>query len=332
MYYNFDRILSYNCLFNFIMTNRGLGKTYGSIKRGINAHLKNNNYQIMYVRRYREEVKEVKSTFFDTIKKDFPEVKFKVEGNIGYINNKPFVHFVALSTSRKLKSKSYPLVKVIIYDEFLIDKETGRYIPNEPEVFQDLFETVVRQRDDVIALFLANNISTVNPYFLYYNCIPYGKRFTIAQDGLVVVEQFVGEEFVNEKKKTRFGRLIDGTSYGNYALENKSLCDNDTFIQKYNPKDIKFLFSVKYRGNEIGIWISYKEGICYVSDKIQTSSKNRFSITKDDHDINLVMYNSLSNFLLFREFVKYFRLGMARFKSNKVKVITYDILQYMNIR
>ena len=34
-YYNYDRICSYNACFNFILTNRGYGKSYGAKKRAI---------------------------------------------------------------------------------------------------------------------------------------------------------------------------------------------------------------------------------------------------------------------------------------------------------
>ena len=36
MYYDYDKISSYNATFNMIITNRGFGKTYGAKKRAIN--------------------------------------------------------------------------------------------------------------------------------------------------------------------------------------------------------------------------------------------------------------------------------------------------------
>ena len=52
MYYDYDKISSYNATFNMIITNRGFGKTYGAKKRAINKFLKKGE-QFIYVRRYK---------------------------------------------------------------------------------------------------------------------------------------------------------------------------------------------------------------------------------------------------------------------------------------
>lgn len=330
-YYNYDRILSYNALFNFILSPRGNGKSYGGKERCIKRFLKNGE-QFVYVRRYKEELKKI-NLFFDDIREKFPNDKLEIKGKNAYINGKLAGHFLSLSTSQKEKSTSYPYVTTILFDEFIIDKGHIRYLTNEVEVFLDLYETIARKRENVKAIFLANNVSIVNPYFLYFKCIPKdNNRFTLAKNGLICVEMFTDEDFINEKSNTAFGQLISGTQYGDYAILNKSLRDNDAFIQPYKPQNASFLFSIIYKGFETGIWISYKEGICYVCSNIQKSSRNRFSITKEDHDINYLMYNSLSSFGLFKEFVKYYKLGFVRFKNIEMKNRMYEIMAYMNIK
>lgn len=331
MWYSYDRLLSYNGLYNFVLSNRGGGKTYGAKKRQINNFLKKGT-QFIYVRRYKTELKN-KQQYFDDIAKEYPNHKLEVKGNECFIDGKKFGYFIALSTSQQLKSVAFPNVTEIYFDEFIVDKGHIRYMTNEVEVFLDLFETVARKRDNVRAFFLANNISLVNPYFVYFNCIPRdNERFTVAKNGNVVVELFTDNEFIEEKQKTRFGQLIEGTNYANYSIHNKSLRDKDTFIQKFKPKNSSFLFSIKFRDKETAIWISYTEGLCYCCDSIQTSSKYRFTITKEDHDINFIMYDRLSNFLMFKEFIKYYRLGYVRFKDMQIKNDIFEILQYMNVK
>lgn len=330
-WYNYDKIMSYNALFNFILSPRGNGKSYGGKERVIKNFLKK-GHQFMYVRRYKDELKDV-DKFFDDIKEKFSNVDFKIKGKIALINDEVAGYFVSLSTSQKLKSVPYPNVTTILFDEFIVDKGHLRYLTNEVEVFLDLFETVARKRDNVRAIFLANNVSRVNPYFTYFKCIPKeNERFTVAKDGEVVVEMFTDEQFIEEKYKTKFGKLIRNTSYGNYAINNKSLRDNDSFIQKFKPKNSQFLFSIKYKNKEIGFHISYDEGLWYCSTDVIQTSKRRFTITKDDHDINLIMYNSLNSFPMFNDFVKYYKMGYVRFKNIEVKQYVYDILQYMNIK
>ena len=56
MYYNYNKIRSYNALFNFIIANRGGGKSYGAKEMVIKNFLKRCE-QFVYVRRYKAEIK-----------------------------------------------------------------------------------------------------------------------------------------------------------------------------------------------------------------------------------------------------------------------------------
>ena len=335
MYYCYDKMMSYNALFNFVLSGRGYGKSYGAKDRVIKRFLKTGE-QFIYVRRYKTELKK-KYLFFDDIASKYKEHKFEVKGNNAYIDGKIAGFFIPLSTSRTEKSTSYPNVSTIIFDEFVIDKGNLRYLENEVETFLDLYETVARLRElqgkkPVKVLFLANKVSIVNPYFVYFNCVPKNdERFTLYKDGNIIIEQFTNSEFAEEKYKTRFGQLIKGTEYGNYAVDNVSLRDNKSFVLDKKPKNLDFLFSIYFKNREVGIWINYKEGICYVSNNFLESSKQRYVLTKEDMDFNYIMYNKLSSFFLFREFSKYFKNGLVRFESIEVKLHTFDIMQFMNI-
>ena len=54
IYYNFNRLMSYNGLFNFVLSPRGNGKSYGAKERVIKNFIKNKE-QFIYVRRYKTE-------------------------------------------------------------------------------------------------------------------------------------------------------------------------------------------------------------------------------------------------------------------------------------
>ncbi len=330
-FYDYNRIKSYNALFNFILSPRGNGKTYGAKRFVIKRFLKYGE-QFIYVRRYKTEFKKLK-LFFDDIRNEFPGVKLEVKGRTFFINEKVGGYAIALSTSQTEKSTAYPDVTSIIFDEFIIDKSYIKYLPNEVEIFLDLFETVARFRENVKAYFLANKVTLVNPYFKYFDCIPKKEnRFSTFKDGEIVVEQFTSESFIEMKKKTRFGRLISGTKYGDYAIDNKSLRDSNTFICKDKPKDLFFLFSIIYKSEELAFWISFKEGLCYVNKSVQKNSQARFTITKEDHDINLVMCEKLSSFNFFNEFLRYYRLGQIRICDVATKITLYEIMDYMGIK
>ena len=159
--------------------------------------------QFIYVRRYKTEFKKLK-LFFDDIRHEFPNVKLEVKGKTFFINEKVAGYSIALSTSQSEKSTAYPNVGTILFDEFIVDKSYIRYLPNEVEIFLDLYETVARFRENVKAYFLANKVTLVNPYFKYFDCIPKKEnRFSTFKDGEIVVEQFTSESFIEMKKKTR---------------------------------------------------------------------------------------------------------------------------------
>ena len=121
-------------------------------------------------------------------------------------------HFVALSTSLNLKSVPFPDVTLICYDEFVIGGGSQQYIKGEVTIFAELMSTVIRKRNDCRVFLLANNISMVNPYFSYFDVRPkVNERFTMAQDGELVVEIGTNNEFIEEMKQTKFGVLFKNT-------------------------------------------------------------------------------------------------------------------------
>ena len=192
MFYSYNRIRSYNAIWNFIISNRGGGKTYGSKEMCIKNFIKKGE-QWIYVRRYKTELKK-RALFFDDIKHKFPNHELTVQGNTMLCDGKVMGFFLALSVSQQEKSTSYPNVTSIIFDEFIIDKSHIRYLTNEVEVALDLYETVNRTRtgrEKTRMYFLGNNISIVNPYFIFFDCIPKkGEQFTVAKNGQIENKDF----------------------------------------------------------------------------------------------------------------------------------------------
>ena len=327
MWYDKQQLLSHNKIMNMVLSNRGGGKTYNMTTWGIDDYKKNKR-QTVWVRRYQTEIDEMlmNGKFFDAVRERYPEDELKIEGNTGLINGEVAFYFIALSTSRQLKSNNYPFVNKIIFDEFIIDKGRITYLKNEVEVFLDLYETVARTRDNVRAVLLANSVTVVNPYFLFWNIKPdINKRFTV--QGQVCIELFTDSDFVEMKKKSRFGQLINGTRYGDYAIDNKFLLDNDTFIMQKTPKS-EFLLGMKYNGIMYGFWVDYHEGFIFVNRQYDPSSYSLYCLTKDDHDMNLLLIKSLSDSKRVQRIVFAFRNGLLRFSDMQVKNQFYEFIGY----
>jgi hypothetical protein len=322
MWYDNSRILSYNKIFNFVIGNRGGGKTFNSKMWSI-KDFKKNGKEFIYVRRYKDEMKKSKKTFFNAIKEYFPDDKLEVIGDYAYCNGKLCGYFIVLSTSLTLKSVEYPNVNKIIFDEFLIDKSYLKYIPNEVHTFLNLYETVDRLRDEVRVLFLGNNISIMNPYFIHYKLKPnLSKRFNKYK--FMVVEYYTNEEFIKAKMQTRFGQMNAGTSFGDFNVENKILNDNEIFVKEKSIGS-KFIFGYQFNNIKYGVWADFKLGEMYISSKYDKSCKAFFAITKADHSPNLLLLKSLRTNPQFQRVSFAYENGILFFDDMQVKNQFYEM-------
>lgn len=327
MWYDKQQLLSHNCIMNMVLSNRGGGKTFHFTRWSIDDYKKRKK-QCVWVRRYQTELDEMllNGKFFDAVREYYPDDELTIEGNTGKINGEVFIYFIPLSTSRQLKSNNYPFVNKIVFDEFIIDKGRITYLKNEVEVFLDLYETVARTRDNVRAVLLANSVTVVNPYFLFWNLkIDTSKRFNIK--GQVCVELFTDADFVKMKQKSRFGQLVKDTRYSDYAINNKWLLDNDTFIEEKTPK-AEFMLAMKYNGTYYGFWVDYEESRIYVNRQYDPSSYALYCLTKDDHEANLLLIKSLSDSKRVQRIVFAFRNGLLRFSDMTVKNQFYEFIGY----
>lgn len=327
MWYDKQQLLSHNKIMNMVLSNRGGGKTFHFTRWGIDD-FKKTGKQCVWVRRYQTEIDEMllNGKFFDAVREYYPDDELKIDGNLGLVNGDVAFYFIALSTSRQLKSNNYPLVNKIIFDEFIIDKGRVTYLKSEVEVFLDLYETIARTRDNVRAVLLANSVTIVNPYFLFWNIKPdVSRRFTV--QGQVCVELFTDADFISMKKKTRFGQLVSGTRYADYAIENKWLLDNETFVEPKTPTS-EFMLGLKYNGIMYGFWVDYKVGLIFVNRQYDPSSYSLYCLQKDDHEANLLLIKSITDSRYMQRIVFCFRNGLLRFEDMSVKNQFYEFIGF----
>lgn len=289
IFYNPQKLLSYNGFFNFVIGERGVGKSYGmklfNAKRFINF-----GEEFAYVRRYATEVADATMSgktpiFWKQLANEeiYQKHKFTNSADTFYIDKKVCGYAIPLSTANIKKSVSFDKVKTIVFDEFILD-DGGyyNYLNNEVYQFLDLVETVGRMRD-IRVIFLGNAISQSNPYFDYFNLhLPYNSEFAVFKDGLIVVNYIKNLAYREEKKKTKFGRLIDGTTYGQYAIDNKFLLDTDYFIKKKN-KNCKFSYLIKANKEIYGVWRNDKEDYYLISKDYDSNYKTIYTLDIADH-------------------------------------------------
>lgn len=321
MYYDGYKTLTHNALFNFIIGNRGGGKTYWCKKWAINDFLKNGK-EFVYVRRYKTELKKI-STFFRDISEEFPDHEFAVNGQMFYIDKSLAGYAIALSNAKIEKSVAYPNVNKIIFDEFILDKGTHRYLSDEVTNFLELYETVARMRNDVRVFFLSNAVSSFNPYFMYFDLsMPKGKN--VYKKGELLIESVQDSEFIEAKKNTRFGKLIDGTAYGDYAIENKMLRDTNDFVKPKNTPCSPY-YNFIFKSQVYGVWLDDKGNYLYVDSK-QNNAAYLFATTKDDYTEGSVQPELYRDSVYWSNLCRYLRNGWLYFSDNKAKKATYEMV------
>ena len=326
MWYDVGKTLSYNCLYNFVIGPRGCGKTYALKKQAIN-NFKKKGHQFIYLRRYQEEIDETASTYFDDVilNGEFPDDVIEYRNGCYYINDCLAGYSMALTKAKSYKSIAFPLVYLIIFDEFLIeDNGYTRYLKNEVKQFLSFYMSIDRYRGCVV-FFLANAVTMVNPYTLYFDLqLPYGSN--IVRKGDLLLQLVQDDEYINNRKNTRFGKMVEGTEFSEYAIENKFTQDKKTFIMKKTEK-AQYYFTFIYMGVNYGVWIDYKAGKLFISLDIDPSCNIIYSLTVDDHTPNTLLLNSLNKSPFFKTFIENYKMGNVYFESQKVKTVAYEVIK-----
>ena len=346
IFWSARRTLTHNRLINIIVGNRGGGKSFGAKEWAIDNFLKTGE-QFGYIRRYKEDLKEPMVQFFMDIEYKYPDYEFKVDSKCFYIRLKPSDekqkwtekdiagYGFTLSTASNKKSISYPNITTLIYDEFLLDKGNQMYLPDEPIKLLNLYETVARPgtgHPRVVLFMLANALSITNPYFLFWDLkMPdkqdkNGKYIWKHPTRPILVEDVRNEAFIDQKKNTEFGALIDGTKYADYSINNKFLLDDDTFLEKKSTK-ARYYFTFIYKDKQFGVWYSVNEGRMWVSTDIDPSFPITYSATIKDHQPNTMLFKGQPQNSRLRIFINNFKLGNVYFETIDVKNMSYEVLK-----
>lgn len=338
-YYNLHTLLSRNGQFNFVVGMRGNGKTFAFKNWAIRDFIKNKN-EFIYLRRYKSELED-RSRFFDDIAWKYPDYEIRVEGYKAQIRLasaeeknphewQTFGYFVTLANAVTKKSTPYKRVTKIGFDEFILDRGHIHYLPEEVRAFQDFYNTVDRWEDRVRVVFMANSVSIMNPYFIAYDIRPdVTREFTSLRDGFIVVQYIQTPAFREGVTNTRFGRMLAGTAYYSYAIDNVFRDDNDLFVRR-KPATAKFYYALTFDNRTVGVWVDYEGGEYYVSTRYPADSDMVFALTKQDMKPNLLMIERTSGLLLSMK--KLYMQGSVFFDSPRTREFMNDVFNFINLR
>lgn len=323
MYWTPDKIMSYNCCFNIVESLRGGGKTVGILTKVLNDYLKRGS-EFIYFRRFEKDLELVQKVMFDDlVKLKVPEAdKIRLEGKYIVYNSKGLndnkkwdVKFdeimgVCLSFAdfSRLKSMPMPRARTFIFEEYI--PEDGRYTGNEIFKLMGMYESIDRSEDRLNMFLLGNHISDNNPYYEFFGITPQKKsRFTHIKKKSCVIERFKSEQVIDKRMKTRFGKLIANTEYGDF-INGISTMDNIEFVKKINEPNMTEFINV----NNHGIFYVSANRM-YVRVKPHSGKNYTISVKEDEITLPIKIRKHIEDFIM---------RGNLRFENVGLKFELWD--------
>ena len=305
-YYTLKDILKENCEYNIILGERSPGKSYAVKKEALEYAFKTGTASIGLIRRFEDDIKNAAVTeYFDdnNLNSGAPgDIKKITKGsydNVSCIRGELFFctrdpesgkilagqkcgRVFALNTDERYKSRQFPEIHDIIYEEFVTSQ---LYLRNEPHRLQSLVSTILRKREGKVWL-IANTISRVCPYFYEWDLKGIPKmqlgqidRYKI-DDTDIAVEMSPSRK---EKSKMFFGRSAKSIQGGQWETENfpdlpKSYREYDLLYALYVDA-AGFLFKLDLLIDDEGERVIFcypytkqvKENIPVITDKFSAS-------------------------------------------------------------
>ena len=326
IWYSSQQLLSHQRLYNIICGVRGHGKTYDTSKLAIDTALKTKKISFIVLCRYKEDIKEIKDSWWTVVENLYPDWKFCAIGKTIYAYNDlqrfAIGEYVAISEYKRAKRVPRPYVKYIIFDEFL--NEDNDYLDREVDKFLSICDSIIRNRNDVKVLLISNTITVINPYFAFFNFTNFGKRFTKGLHNSIM-ENTDSEKFQEYRKTTEFGKSIVGTGYGDYAISGQFMLDDMTNVIK-NPKGTyTYLYNIMLHGQNISVYVV--NNLLFLA-KCKDYTRRMYTPYVDDAKCYGALYCD-KNFKVFREIQRHFIKNEIMYEELKIKNATIELVKFM---
>lgn len=342
IYWDINQILRYQRNFNLINGERSIGKSYTTQKFMLDRALHRGQEFVYLVRTQDEKKKGIfGSSFEKVIANEFEgyeidtttETMHLIQRGTGENGDDEKVilgYCLALTEAVKIKKRSFPNVKYLMFDEYMLESNQSiGYVNgwNEPDLFLNIYHTIDRENDKVICFLLGNNTSFYNPYHMHpaFN-IPHIDQGEIWKNENVLFQWATGSQALKTKKAgSKFLKMIESTNYGSYALQGNYIDDSTDFILERSHTS-SYMFAFAFDDHSFGVWIDKEIGLVFISDKYDPSNKMHFALTLKDHRENTLLTKDKNNTLL-QWLSKNFKLGNVRFENMEIKKRSEDAIR-----
>lgn len=335
-YWDIKKILPYQRNFNFINSERSTGKSYTTAGFTIDRFLKTQEQSMLLVRTVDEKSHGALRKWYEkVIAKEFPGLPITFTSDAMFyapekdkVTWKVICECRALSEAVKVKKQSFPNVKWMMMDEYMLEpKHFDLYVKGweEPNLLLNIYHTVDREEDRVCMFLLGNNTAFYNPYHLHPAFqIPPVEPGEIWYSENVLFQRYEAPESLKKKKKqNKFLKMIEGTSYGRYAKNGEYIGDNENFVEERTNKS-NYVFAIKCNSDSFGVWFDYTTNRVYISTKWNTCGGVCLSLDliEDGRDIRVTKRHSLIKWL-----GKKYSEARVFYESMEVKLKAEDIIR-----
>lgn len=334
-YWNIKEILPYQRNFNFINSIRSQGKSYTSAGFVLDRFLDKDEQFIFIVRTVDEKKNGALKQWFEKVTlEQFPNLPLTFNSDtLFYTPEKDkntwsvVGHCRALSEAVKVKKQSFPRVRWMLFDEYMLEpKHYDLYVKGwrEPDLFLNMYHTIDREKDYVTCFLFGNNTAFYNPYHLHPAFqIPPCEPGEIWYSENVLFQRYEPSAGMLEKqKKNKFLKMVEGTEYGNYAKDGKYVGDNENFIQSRSNK-ANFIFAFRFDSDTFGVWFDYNINCTFVSSKYNAGNSMCLSLDNisNERDLRVTKKHSLIKWL-----VKKYVSGNVYYENMEIKLKAEKII------
>lgn len=285
-YYNLKNILKKNAVYNVVFGERSNGKTYATLKYGLEKYFKDGS-QLAYIRRWKEDItgKRGQAVFSALIENN--EIEKLSDGKFNgihyytgkfflcnYDNGKPIYNdndvvgfLFALTDVEHDKSTSYPKVNNIIFDEFLTNK---LYLPDEFVTFMNVVSTIVRRRETVKIFMLGNTVNKYCPYFTEMGLTNIQTMlqgdidlYNYGESGLTVAVEYCKTDRSEQRKESKKYFAFNNPKLQMITGGAWELAIYPHLPMKYKPNDVLLTYYIDFADNIYSCEIIEKEGVTF---------------------------------------------------------------------
>lgn len=313
MFFSYRKIDSYNAKLRIILGGRGIGKTFGALKKAINS-FKFNEKRFIYVVENLEMIKTLSQNlgekFFanlieyyknSSIKKDIEvynsffkintsevtenDILNKIQGGTIKINGTTAGYIVAFNDFSNIKRNNFSQVKYIIIDEFISEKIDIRTQSNAKKIVS-IIQSICRLNDCIIYM-LANTIRKNDNILKLLNIdnLKVGE-FRLIKDsfGILGVAQYVDQneykEYNSKLERSVSGRIatLFKQDYLDKNIFNDTLPQNLLLPTKLSSSN--YFFCIHNDNNSVRFNITKDNNFLYCVNDYGKNLSKRFCFEK----------------------------------------------------